>query len=236
MRHATAHEAASETIHTAPVISATMASPQNCFPAVTCAGRGLRIGLLGGSFNPAHSGHMHLSLEAMRRLELDFIWWLVSPQNPLKPAAGMAPFAQRLAAARMVARHPRLIVSDIEVQLGTRRTADTLTSLTRHFPRNRFVWLMGADNLVQVPKWDRWRKIFEAVPVAVFARPSYSLHALAGAAARRYRRNRVPESSARVLAALEPPAWVFCRMRLDPTSASTIRARGPSADSAGGTN
>jgi nicotinate-nucleotide adenylyltransferase len=197
------------------------------------AGRGLRIGLLGGSFNPAHSGHLHLSLEALRRLELDRVWWLVSPQNPLKPAAGMAPFAQRLAAARTLARHPRLVVSDIEARLGTRRTADTLAALTRRFAGNRFVWLMGADNLVQVPQWARWREIFETVPVAVFARPSYSLPALAGAAARRYRRNRVPQASARALATLAPPAWVFCRMRLDPTSASTIRARGRGADGPG---
>ncbi len=205
-------------------------------PAVINAGRGLRIGLLGGSFNPAHSGHLQLSLEALRRLELDRIWWLVSPQNPLKPAAGMAPFAQRLAAARTVARHPRLMVSDIEARLGTRRTADTLAALTRRFPRSRFVWLMGADNLAQVSQWGRWREIFETVPVAVFGRPSYSLHALAGAAARRYRRNRFPEASARALAGLAPPSWVFCRMRLDPISASTIRARGHGADRAGGTN
>ena len=208
---------------------------RNPAPAAMHAGRGLRIGLLGGSFNPAHSGHLHLSLQAMRRLELDRVWWLVSPQNPLKPAAGMAPFAQRLAAARTVARHPRLLVSDVEARLGTIRTADTLARLTRRYPRTHFVWLMGADNLVQVPQWERWREIFEAVPVAVFARPSYSLLALAGAAARRYRRNRVPEASARALAGLAPPAWVFCRMRLDPISASTIRARGRGADGAPGT-
>ncbi|MHA1537326.1 MAG: nicotinate-nucleotide adenylyltransferase [Alphaproteobacteria bacterium] len=203
-------------------------------PAIFGAGQALRIGLLGGSFNPAHSGHLLLSLEALRRLELDRIWWLVSPQNPLKPTDGMAPFAQRLAAAQDLARHPRLVVSDIEARLGTRRTANTLARLTGRFPRNHFVWLMGADNLVQISRWSRWREIFERVPVAVFARPSYSLPALAGAAAARYRRQRVPESSASILADLPAPAWVFCRMRLDPTSASTIRSRRRRADSAEG--
>ena len=203
--------------------------------AMDFTGRGLRIGLLGGSFNPAHSGHRHLSIEALRRLDLDRIWWLVSPQNPLKPVAGMAPLEHRLAAAWSVARHPRIIVSDIENRLGTRRTADTLAALTKQHPRTRFVWLMGADNLMQISQWSRWQEIFETVPVAVFARPSYSLHALAGTAARRYRRNRILEGAARTLAVTPPPAWVFCRMRHDPTSASAIRARVHGTDNARGT-
>ena len=198
------------------------------------AARGLSIGLLGGSFNPAHSGHLALSLEALRTLKLDRIWWLVSPQNPLKPEDGMAPFKDRIAAASAVARHPRLIVTDIEARLGTRYTADTLDALARRCPTHRFVWLMGADNLVQVSRWERWPRIFHTVPVAIFARPSYSLRALAGAAARRYRRNRVPERRASALAGMDPPAWVFCRMRLDPTSASAIRARDEAWLQAGG--
>lgn len=188
--------------------------------------RGLRIGLLGGSFNPAHSGHLNLSLAALKRLDLDRIWWMVSPQNPLKSDDGMAPFADRLASAEALARHPRIEVSDIEVRLGTRFTADTLAALVRRFPAHDFVWLMGADNLIQIPAWDRWSRIFHTVPVAVFARPSYSLGALAGPAARRFRRYRLPESEAGRLAGSKPPAWVFCRMRLDPTSATALRARG----------
>jgi nicotinate-nucleotide adenylyltransferase len=188
--------------------------------------RGLRIGLLGGSFNPAHSGHLNLSLAALKRLGLDRIWWMVSPQNPLKSDDGMAPFADRLASAEALARHPRIEVSDIEVRLGTRFTADTLAALVQRFPAHDFVWLMGADNLIQIPAWDRWSRIFHTVPVAVFARPSYSLGALAGPAARRFRRYRLPESEAGRLAGSKPPAWVFCRMRLDPTSATALRARG----------
>ncbi|MBO0712928.1 MAG: nicotinate-nicotinamide nucleotide adenylyltransferase, partial [Acetobacteraceae bacterium] len=117
-----------------------------------------RIGLLGGSFNPAHGGHLHVSLLALRHLALDEIWWLVSPQNPLKPADGMAPFANRLEQARRVAaEHPRIRVTDLENRLGASRyTADTLQALRRRFPRLRFVWLMGGDNLVQIPRWQRW--------------------------------------------------------------------------------
>lgn len=198
-------------------------------PALVIPGRlsrGLRIGILGGSFNPAHSGHLNLSLAALKRLALDRIWWMVSPQNPLKPDDGMAPFADRLASAEALARHPRIETTDIETRLGTRFTADTLAALVRRFPAHDFVWLMGADNLIQIPDWDRWSRIFHIVPVAVFARPSYSLGALAGPAARRFRRYRLPESDAGRLAGCEPPAWVFCRMRLDPTSATALRARG----------
>jgi nicotinate-nucleotide adenylyltransferase len=190
------------------------------------AARGLRIGVLGGSFNPAHAGHLNLSLEALKRLKLDRVWWMVSPQNPLKPDDGMAPFADRLASAEALARHPRILATDIEVRLGTRFTADTLAALTQRFSAHDFVWLMGADNLIQIPAWDRWSRIFHTVPVAVFARPSYSLRALAGLAARRFRRHRLPESKMGRLAGSVPPAWVFCRMRLDPTSASALRARG----------
>lgn len=188
-------------------------------------GGAMRVGLLGGSFNPAHSGHRHLSEAALKRLALDRVWWLVSPQNPLKPAGGMAPLAERIAAARAIARHPRIVVTDIEARLGTRYTADTLAALTMRFPRLRFVWLMGADNLIQIPQWKHWSRIFNTVPVAIFERPSYSLRALAGKAARRYGPFRLPESAAATLADQAPPAWVFCRMRLDPTSATAIRAR-----------
>lgn len=186
---------------------------------------GGRIGLLGGSFNPAHEGHLHISLLALRRLRLDQVWWLVSPQNPLKPEKGMASLDARLESARRLARHPRLHVTDIEARLGTRYTADTLRALKRRFPRARFVWLMGADNLLQIPNWERWTAVFETVPVAIFARPSYSVRALAGKAAQRYRRWRVPAQRAGGLAWRTPPAWVFLHCRLHPASATKIRAR-----------
>lgn len=184
-----------------------------------------RVGLLGGSFNPAHGGHLHISREALKRLALDEVWWLVSPQNPLKPRAGMAPLAERLESARAVARDPRIKVTDIELRLGTVYTADTLAMLTRRFPRLRFVWLMGADNLLQISRWERWENIFRLVPIAVFARPSYSLRSLSGQAARRYARWRLPLRDARRLAETDPPAWVFLPVRLDPRSATDIRSR-----------
>jgi nicotinate-nucleotide adenylyltransferase len=183
------------------------------------------IGLLGGSFNPAHGGHLHISRLALKRLGLDEVWWLVSPQNPLKPAAGMASFAERLSQARDVAAADRRIrVSDAETRLGTRYTADTLAALRRRFPRTRFAWLMGGDNLAQFPYWRRWQDIFRTVPIAVFARPGSSTQALAGMAAHRFARARVPAAAARRLAMLPPPAWVFFHTRLDPRSSTQIRA------------
>ena len=130
--------------------------------------RRLRVGLLGGSFNPAHEGHLHISAAAQRLLGLDQVWWLVSPQNRLKPTKGMAPFARRLAQARMLAVKHRIIVSEVEQTLGTVRTAETLAALQRRYPAMAFVWLMGADNLAQIPRWWRWTDIYRRVRVAVF--------------------------------------------------------------------
>ena len=188
--------------------------------------RGQRIGLLGGSFNPAHGGHRHVSLEALRRLQLDEVWWLVSPQNPLKPKHGMAPLAERLASAHAaIGGRPGLRATTLEAALGTLYTLDTLRALTRRFPQVRFVWLMGADNLMQVDRWADWPQIFHTVPVAVLDRPSYSLSAVLAKAAHRFRRARVPEQSAGRLADLKPPAWTFLHQPQDPRSATEIRAR-----------
>jgi nicotinate-nucleotide adenylyltransferase len=163
---------------------------------------------------------------ALRHLDLDEIWWLVSPQNPLKPVEGMAPFAERLDQARHVAAaHPRLRASDLEARLeSSRYTLDTLRILRRRFPRIRFVWLMGSDNLLQIPRWDRWPEIFRTVPVVVFDRPSYSLKALSGTAAQRFARWRAPVAAARRLAEMRPPAWVFFHTPLDARSATRIRS------------
>jgi nicotinate-nucleotide adenylyltransferase len=184
-----------------------------------------RIGLLGGSFNPAHEGHLHISRAALARLCLDQVWWLVSPQNPLKEAAGMAAFADRLAAARRVAEDPGIQVTGIEGELGTVHTVDTIEALRRRFPEVRFVWLMGADNLVQIPRWKRWRRLFQRVPIAVFPRPTYSFRALSGLAARRFAGARVAETRAWSLADLTPPAWVFLHTRPHGASATRIRSR-----------
>ena len=193
-------------------------------------GRPLRVGLLGGSFNPAHGGHLRISVEALRRLGLDRVWWLVSPQNPLKGTADMAPFAARLASARaLAARHPRIVATDLERRLGTRYTADTLERLTRRRDA-RFVWLIGADNLAQLPRWRRWRRIMALAPVAVFDREPYAYRALAGRAARGYGRHRRPEREARRLASADPPAWVFLRLRRHPASSTAIRRRAGSGD------
>ncbi|HLI10484.1 MAG TPA: nicotinate-nucleotide adenylyltransferase [Alphaproteobacteria bacterium] len=201
-----------------------MAGSRPFNPAPAIRGSRRRIGLLGGSFNPAHAGHRHISLQALKCLGLDEVWWLVSPQNPLKPRAGMAPFAERVARAKVLARHPRIKVSDIELRLGTRYTADTLVALRRRFPRYRFAWLMGADNLKQLPRWRNWDRIFMEVSIAVFDRPSYSFDVLAGKAARRFWRFRVRPRRAKRIADLRPPAWVFLFIPLHPASASAIRA------------
>jgi nicotinate-nucleotide adenylyltransferase len=186
-----------------------------------------RVGLLGGSFNPAHEGHLEISRTALRRLGLDQVWWLVSPQNPLKPKAGMASLPERLHRARTLARDPRIRVTALEQELRTRYTADTLSALRRRFPKTRFVWLMGADNLIDIARWERWPQIFGGMPVAVLARPSYSLKSLAAKAARRFAKERVPDSAARTLAERRPPAWAFVAGRLNPLSATEIRrARG----------
>ena len=187
--------------------------------------RPLRVGLLGGSFNPAHEGHLYISVEALRRLRLDQVWWLVSPQNPLKPVRDMAPFETRMAWARAVARrHPRIEVRDLEARFGTRYTVDTLERLLR-WRGYRFVWIVGADNLAQLPQWRQWWRLFSLVPIAVFERSPYSYSALAGKAARRFAGARLPEREARRLVELGGPAWVFIRLRPHPASATAIRRR-----------
>jgi nicotinate-nucleotide adenylyltransferase len=148
--------------------------------------RGLRIGLLGGSFNPAHDGHLYASLVALKKLRLDYVWWLVSPGNPLKNADDMADMLTRLGSAADIARHPRIRVTDIERRLGTRYTVDTITALKLRFPGVGFVWLMGSDNLVQFARWRRWRDIAAQVPIAVVRRPGSVLASLSAAPVRRF--------------------------------------------------
>ena len=182
-----------------------------------------KIGLLGGSFNPAHDGHRHISLVALKRLELDEVWWLVSPQNPLKSTDCMADFEARLASAERIARHPRILASGFEAEEGLQYTADTLSLIQVRHPDCRFVWLMGADNLGNFHKWDRWLQIADTMPIAVFARPGYDLKALAGVAAHRLRDVRLPECKTRTLINHMPPAWAFLAIRRHPESATRIR-------------
>ncbi len=185
-----------------------------------------RIGLLGGSFNPAHEGHLHISHVALETLGLDALWWLVSPQNPLKPVAGMAPFETRLEAARALVDDRRIEVSDIERGLHSRYTVDTVHTLVARYPSAAFVWIMGADNLAQIEQWKDWTAIFAALPIAVFDRPTYSDSALACPAAKRFAASRVDASRARELAGLTPPVWVFVRGKLNSASATRIREAG----------
>lgn len=186
----------------------------------------LRVGLFGGSFNPPHQGHRHASLVALRRLQLDAVWWLVTPGNPLKDARDLAPLDQRLKAAVDLENHPRIHVTTLESNLGTRYTADTLAAIKRHFPAVNFVWIMGADNLATIHRWRNWQGIFTTMPVAVVARPGYALKALASPAARRFSDGRIDPDDAALLPFLRPPAWTYLDDRLDPASSTAIRARG----------
>jgi len=163
-------------------------------------------------------------LAALRALALDEIWWLVSPQNPLKPEDGMATLADRFDSALAVARHVRMRVSAIEIHLGTRFSADTLAMLRIRFPRARFVWLMGADNLAQIQRWRRWGKVFSEVPIAALDRSPYSYRALASPAAHRFAHRRIAGRGVSALADRSAPAWAFLRQPLHPASATAIRA------------
>jgi len=187
----------------------------------------MRVGLLGGSFNPAHAGHRYLALVALRRLRLDQVWLLVSPGNPLKSAEGMAPFSERLAGAYAIADGRRIIATGIEATLGTRFTTDTLRLLRRRFPRVHFVWLAGADILVQLPRWRRWVQMLRQIAFAVIPRPGHTQRALASQAVQRMRHARRPEHAAVTLPG-HPPAWVFLPVQQNAASATVIRdhARG----------
>jgi nicotinate-nucleotide adenylyltransferase len=186
---------------------------------------GEAIGLLGGSFDPAHEGHAHITREALKRFGLDRVWWLVSPGNPLKPR-GPAPMADRMARARAVMDHPRVVVSDVEARLGTRYTARTLRRLMALYPGVRFVWLMGADNLAEFHRWQEWDWIMRNVPIGVIARPGARLAARGSRAADEYARYRLPASQAARLAGMRAPAWCFLNVPMVAQSSSAIRARG----------
>ncbi len=184
---------------------------------------GRKVGLLGGSFNPAHDGHRHISLLALQRLGLDAVWWLVSPQNPLKSTKDMAPLAERLQSALDASRHPRLIPTALETELGTRYTCDTLAALRRYFPATRFAWLMGSDNLHQFHLWNDWQDIFGSVPVAVFARPPEGDSIRASPAGQKFRRFQIDETNAAGLACRPAPCWTILHTPLNPLSATKIR-------------
>ena len=170
---------------------------------------GMRIGLLGGSFNPPHAAHRAISLFALKRLKLDRVWWLVTPGNPLKDHDGLRDLDARAEAARKMAGDPRIDVSCLESVIRTRYTVDTISYLRRRASGLRFVWIMGADNLAQFHRWQNWRRIASEVPIAVIDRPPQSFRALASPAAQALARYRLPENQAGRLAEQPTPAWVF---------------------------
>lgn len=186
---------------------------------------GQRVGLLGGSFDPPHAGHVHITLAALKRFRLDQVWWLLSPGNPLK-TAGPAPIGRRMAAARRLMDHPRVVISDFESRVGTRYTAQTLQALMARQPGVRFVWLMGADNLATLHHWQNWRWIMDNVPIGVMARPGDRISARTSPAANRYERWRLRGRASAVLAGQSAPAWCFINLPMVDQSSSRIRARG----------
>ncbi|WP_323766427.1 nicotinate-nucleotide adenylyltransferase [Marinovum sp.] len=198
--------------------------------------RGQTIGLLGGSFDPPHDGHVHITREALKRFGLDRVWWLVSPGNPLK-AHGPAPLDERMAAARRIMRHPRVEITDYEARVGTRYTAETLQALRDDYRGTNFIWLMGADNLVQLPQWQDWQQIVETVPIGILARPGDRIRARNSKAARIYAGARIRGRESRRLAEAEAPAWCFVNVPMRAESSSAIRATGdwrPETGAAGG--
>lgn len=190
------------------------------FPFATA---GQRVGLLGGSFDPAHEGHVLLTEEALKRFGLDRVWWLVTPGNPLK-AHQPAPLAERIAHAQKLMDDPRVEVTGIEAELGTQKTVDTIAALQKHYPNLHFTWLMGSDNLVQFSRWERWREIAARVPIGVLSRPGTRLAARLSKAARVLASARLPERRASQLGSARPPAWVMVNMPMSSASSSAIRA------------
>jgi nicotinate-nucleotide adenylyltransferase len=185
----------------------------------------MRVGLYGGSFNPAHEGHAHVAETAKRRLHLDRVIWLVSPQNPLKARHETADLAARMAGAAALAKGPGMIVSDVETRLGSAYTIDTVRALQRRFPGVKFVWIMGADSLASFHRWRGWVQIMREVPVAVVSRPWISLKSRFSPAALRFARYRLPSTAASRLPDAKPPAWAFLFGRFNFQSSTALRER-----------
>lgn len=185
---------------------------------------GLRVGIMGGSFNPPHAGHVLISHTALTRLDLDQLWWVVTPGNPLKETGDLPSLEERIAACRAMTPDPRIRITGFEEALGTPYTAATLAFLSRRYPRVRFAWVMGADNLASFHRWQHWREIMHLMPIAVVDRPGWRHRALASKAAHAFRRDYVPESRAPDLLEMSPPAWTLLSGPLSPLSSTALRA------------
>ena len=183
----------------------------------------MTIGLLGGSFNPPHLGHVHISLVALKRLRLDRLWWLVSPGNPLKSHAGLRPLKERLSRSHALARHPRIDITAFEAGLPTPYSSEALAALRRRYPRTQFVWVIGADILVNFHLWRNWEQIFSTVPIAVIDRPGYRFRAMASKAAQKYSHFRIEETDASGIGMLKPPVWTIITAPHSPLSSTEIR-------------
>ena len=197
-------------------MGASMFKPPPAYP-------GMSVGLLGGTFDPPHAGHMHISEMALKRLGLDRLWWLVTPGNPLKTRGDMTSFMERLSAAKAIARHPRIDVTGFEAGTGSAYTADTIAFVKNRYASTRFVWIMGADNLESFHHWKNWQTIMEEMPVAVIDRPGYRLGAHSSKAAHFFSRSYVEESDALGLKWLQPPAWTFLTVPLSAHSSTALR-------------
>lgn len=184
---------------------------------------GLKIGLFGGSFNPAHEGHLHVAKSGLRELGLDRIWWLVSPQNPLKPE--QPSYGSRVETVKALGLPPHMDISHVEKEFGTNYTIDLLRRLKRRYPQTHFVFIMGADNFAQLPKWRSWQEIMASFPIAVISRPGNNLKARLGRVARQYADHRLPEQSAASLAEMTAPRWTYLTLPLDKRSSSALRAK-----------
>ena len=187
----------------------------------------IKIGLFGGTFNPAHNGHLHVAETSLKALDLDQIWWLVSPGNPLKN--DQTPYESRVASVKALGLPNNMYIKHIERDFGTQYTIDTLRKVRKHWPNKHFVFLMGADNLHQLPKWKDWKAIFKTMPLAIIARPgaktSDALKARLSPPARIFANHRLPEHQAHTLAMQNPPAWVYLTPALNELSSSAIRAQ-----------
>ena len=231
LRHQADTQKTGASHHVPPVESRSIRKPVATPVKLPPTRPGMRIGLFGGSFNPPHEGHLLVSKIALKRLQLDRIWWLVTPGNPLKDVNGLPEQAARITMAKALARHPSIEVTGFEKDIGTRYTSDTINFLLRRCKGVNFVWLMGADNLAQFHRWQNWADIARKIPIAIIDRPGSTWRTLSAKAAQRFVHCRLDESDARILADIGAPAWIFLHGPRSFASSTALRERGKTVTS-----